>query len=113
MCTLANTEYFISVAGFLAWGLGKGAEHGTVLLKKGSEQIISRISPGERKRVDPAAQKGVEYLRVATHTAVRVSGYACKYFGPIYLDLSIYICCLSNFESKLKEKILKGIEFCH
>lgn len=69
------------VAGFLAWGLGKGAEHGTVLLKKGSKQIISRISPGERKRVDPATQKSVEYLRVATHTAVRVSGYALSKLG--------------------------------
>lgn len=69
------------VAGFLAWGLGKGAEHGTVLLKKGSKQIISRMSPGQRKRVDPATQKSVEYLRTATHTAVRVSGYALSKLG--------------------------------
>ncbi|XP_014769840.1 spartin [Octopus bimaculoides] len=69
------------VAELIAWGLGKGAEHGTALLKKGSEQIISHISPAQRKAVDPTAQKSAEYLRYATHSAVRVSGYALSKLG--------------------------------
>ncbi|GAB1608569.1 spartin-like [Argonauta hians] len=62
-------------ADIIAWSLGKGAEQGTALMKKGSSTIMSHITPAAHKTVHPTAQKSTEYLRSATHTAVSVSDY--------------------------------------
>ena len=66
-------------AEYITWGVEKGAEKAGVLMKKGSEKLRARLNPEENPRpVDPRVQKGVQYVRVGSHVAVKVSSFIGK-----------------------------------
>ena len=57
----------------------KGAEKAGVLMKMGSEKLRAKLNPEENpKQVDPRVQKGIQYVRVGSHAAVKVSSFIGK-----------------------------------
>lgn len=73
---MVNKSSFCPVAEYVSWGVEKGAEKAGILIKKGSEKIRARLTPDENpKHVDPRVQKGIQYVRVGSHAAVRVSSF--------------------------------------
>ena len=67
---------FILAAEYISWGVEKGAKMTGNLIKAGSEKLRARLSPEDQpKAIDPRVQKGIQYVRVGSHAAVKVSSY--------------------------------------
>ena len=78
--------FFIYLAAeYISWGVEKGAEKAGVLMKMGSEKLRARLNPEENpKQVDPRVQKGIQYVRVGSHAAVKVSSFIGKIKHSLY-----------------------------
>ena len=66
----------LSAAEWISWGVSKGVEKTGHLVKYGSTKLREHVRPAiEKSKIDPRAQKGIEYAHKATDGAVKVSGY--------------------------------------
>ena len=71
--------FLFTAADYISWGVGKGAEKAGELIKYGSNKLRAHLQPTENpKPVDPRLQKGIQYARVGSHAAVKVSSYIGK-----------------------------------
>ncbi|CAL1539356.1 unnamed protein product [Lymnaea stagnalis] len=79
----------LNAANFLAWGMEKGAEKASHLLKMGSEKIRENtIKCTQSHTIDPNIQKGFYYARQATEGAVKVTGYIVNKLGEATVHLA-------------------------
>lgn len=79
----------ITAAEYISWGVGKGAEKAGGLIKMGSEKLRARLSPEDNpKHVDPRVQKGIQYVRVGSHAAVKVSSFIVTKLGQATMALA-------------------------
>nr|CAB3266530.1 spartin [Phallusia mammillata] len=66
-------------AGWLSWGLIKGAEVTTNLIKQGAQHVQKNIKPDEKPaEVNPNLQKGLYYTNEAAKITVKVSAAMVK-----------------------------------
>lgn len=79
----------ITAAEYISWGVEKGAEKAGGLLRMGSEKLRARLSPEETpKNIDPKVQKGIQYVRVGSHVAVKVSSFIVTKLGQATMALA-------------------------
>lgn len=79
----------LTAAEYVSWGVGKGAEKAGELIRFGSEKLRTRIKPDSNPRpVDPKIQKGVQYVRVGSNVAVKVSSYIVSKLGQATMALA-------------------------
>ncbi|XP_060070248.1 spartin-like [Ylistrum balloti] len=73
----------ISVAAdWISWGVGKGAEKTSNLIRYGSEKVRERLKPEEKeKEIDPRIQKGARYARSGANVAIKVSSFIVTKLG--------------------------------
>uniref|UniRef100_A0A0B6ZI36 Senescence domain-containing protein n=1 Tax=Arion vulgaris TaxID=1028688 RepID=A0A0B6ZI36_9EUPU len=71
-------------AEWIAWGVSKGAEKASLLIRQGSVKFQEHYSAADHvHKIDPKVQKGVFYAREATHGAVKVTGYIVNKLGAL------------------------------
>lgn len=79
----------LTAAEYITWGVEKGAEKASSLMKMGSEKLRARLAPEESpKQIDPKVQKGIEYVRVGSHVAVKVSSFIVTKLGQATMALA-------------------------
>ena len=84
----------LPAADWITWGVGKGAEKAGELLKAGSEKFRgSSPATEEPRKIDPRVQQGVQYARVATKGAVKVTGY----LGELIKTIKCKCLCKCSF----------------
>ncbi|XP_033742321.1 spartin-like [Pecten maximus] len=73
----------ISVAAdWISWGVGKGAEKTSNLIRFGSEKVREKLKPEEKARdIDPRIQTGARYARSGANVAIKVSSFIVTKLG--------------------------------
>ncbi|OWF51065.1 spartin-like [Mizuhopecten yessoensis] len=69
-------------ADWISWGVGKGAEKTSNLIRLGSEKVRERLKPEEKAaEIDPRLQSGARYARSGANVAIKVSSFIINKLG--------------------------------
>ena len=81
----------VAAADWISWGLGKGTEGASKLVKYSSNKLRTSLTPEqEEKEINPQAEQVIVYTRQATGSAVAVSRFLVQRLGEATMALANY-----------------------